>query len=307
MSGSRGTTACGRESASPPRIDRCATVEASGSDCGAVAIGPVASFSGGATWDPPRRALVPGGIAYRLQVQFGGNGPADEARGGAGGPHRASAAAGPRRARRPILLHDQRPVRGLLGQARQRRRALTLTYARAALTGSGDDRIRMTQRSPRPTPSLPRHRMVFESPVVSFLPFPRETITHEGTLSPCSAEFGRDPLLLRRAGRGRPPRASQRRGDQAPVAREGRQPPQRSARGRMVGQSGAAGSKPGSNRRRRRCRRGWCRPEADARQRRSVSSDLFVDGRQRSGRLTPGLTLSGRRGTDARPRISRRR
>ncbi len=37
------------------------TVEASGSDCGAVAIGPVASFSGGATWDPPRRALVPAG------------------------------------------------------------------------------------------------------------------------------------------------------------------------------------------------------------------------------------------------------
>ena len=34
------------------------TVEASGSDCGSTAIASVTSFSGGATWDPPRRARI---------------------------------------------------------------------------------------------------------------------------------------------------------------------------------------------------------------------------------------------------------
>jgi hypothetical protein len=39
-------------SANPPRV------EENGSDCGANAIRPVASFNGGTTWDPPRRARI---------------------------------------------------------------------------------------------------------------------------------------------------------------------------------------------------------------------------------------------------------
>ena len=59
MSALRGTTASGRGSTSSP-LDRPVgrSVEANGSDCGASAIRPVATFKGGATWDPPRRARI---------------------------------------------------------------------------------------------------------------------------------------------------------------------------------------------------------------------------------------------------------